>query len=197
MYWKFWFCKAFGDFRKKIKKKVCFSSRHGTLWQNCLTFNLFLYSWKVEFKVLNAFIFTIDFFVVLLNVSIHFFITLSMFNLMTSLQPFYKVYCLLCVLSQYQEYKAGRGMRKDSFVTVRVINDDKIQLYSRVVFSHRWTISAFYRQRKLLHHLTTWFNRKLQLVATLAVIYPMFLVEIRAWVSYWNENKFKKWEKII
>lgn len=30
-----------------------------------------------------------------------------------------QVYCLMCVLSQYQEYKAGRGMRKASFVTVR------------------------------------------------------------------------------
>lgn len=29
-----------------------------------------------------------------------------------------QVYCLLCVLSQYQEYKVGRGMRKDSFITV-------------------------------------------------------------------------------
>lgn len=54
---------------------------------------------NVELKVLTAFIFTVDFFVVLLN-----------------------VYCLFCVVSQYQEYKAGRGMRKESFVDVTDVN---------------------------------------------------------------------------
>ncbi|XP_055376741.1 uncharacterized protein LOC129608960 [Condylostylus longicornis] len=43
----------------------------------------------MEFKPVLATIFTIDFFIMCLN-----------------------IYCLLCVISQYQEYKCGRGYRK-------------------------------------------------------------------------------------
>uniref|UniRef100_A0AAG5DAP3 Uncharacterized protein n=1 Tax=Anopheles atroparvus TaxID=41427 RepID=A0AAG5DAP3_ANOAO len=57
----------------------------------------FLYLIAIEtlkFEPLTAMLFTIDFFVMCLN-----------------------IYCLLCVISQYQEYKAGRGQADDDSYT--------------------------------------------------------------------------------
>ncbi|XP_059490200.1 uncharacterized protein LOC132205262 [Neocloeon triangulifer] len=51
----------------------------------CHTFYLLLFE-KLEFNPLTGIVLTLDFFLLSLN-----------------------VYCLLCVISQYQEYKAGRG----------------------------------------------------------------------------------------
>lgn len=73
---------------------------------------------QLEHKVLTAFIFTIDFFVMLLNVR-SLCLIVELLDIFTFIAyTCLKVYCLLCMVSQYQEMKNGRGLRKDSFAAV-------------------------------------------------------------------------------
>ncbi|XP_049541831.1 uncharacterized protein LOC125955043 isoform X1 [Anopheles darlingi] len=60
----------------------------------CAHFMYLIVIETLKFEPLTAMLFTIDFFIMCLN-----------------------IYCLLCVISQYQEYKAGRGQADDDSYT--------------------------------------------------------------------------------
>lgn len=90
---------------------------------------------QLEHKVLTAFIFTIDFFVMLLNVR-SLCLIVELLDIFTFIAyTCLKVYCLLCMVSQYQEMKNGRGLRKDSFaavmMTCNLCSKQKIQNFFR------------------------------------------------------------------
>ncbi|XP_065090160.1 uncharacterized protein LOC135711283 [Ochlerotatus camptorhynchus] len=63
----------------------------------CVYFIYLIVIQTLQFEPVTAMLFTVDFFIMCLN-----------------------IYCLLCVISQYQEYKAGRGAAEDDSYTSSV-----------------------------------------------------------------------------
>lgn len=65
-----------------------------------------------------------------------------------------QVYCLLCVVSQYQEYVQGRGLRKASFVSVSCVILRRNNLYVTIInfADQRFRIHAINRHWHFTQH---------------------------------------------
>lgn len=72
---------------------------------------------NLKFEPLTGTLFTIDFFVLCLNVSWTRKVFLLNFSNNVSI-AILQMYCLVCIVSQYQEYKNGRGLTTNHYIMV-------------------------------------------------------------------------------
>lgn len=72
---------------------------------------------NLKFDPLTGTLFTLDFFIFCLNVSMNKFSFLLNF-LTRHLESVLQMYCLVCIVSQYQEYKSGQGLTTNHYIMV-------------------------------------------------------------------------------
>jgi Domain of unknown function (DUF4728) len=70
---------------------------------------------NLKFDPLTGTLFTIDFFILCLNVRTE---RAHDPNISHSNPKLFQMYCLVCIVSQYQEYKVGRGLTANHYIIV-------------------------------------------------------------------------------